>query len=153
MVWYGLDLSGSGYKPVEGSCEHSDELMVPSVLWSSWMTEKLLDSQEELSWVSRFHLFCPVRSLLLVDACSTCTRGLCRRRMTLSACPSSGILKSTTFLSSGERVGGTHSVIAFGDWVKSRKFPVSVSSILSEIRTEYHPAVIQGHYRWAHTLT
>jgi hypothetical protein len=26
MVWYGLDLSGSVYRPVGGSCEHSDEL-------------------------------------------------------------------------------------------------------------------------------
>jgi hypothetical protein len=26
MRWYGLDLSGSGYGPVEGSCEHGNEL-------------------------------------------------------------------------------------------------------------------------------
>jgi hypothetical protein len=25
MVWIGLDLSGSGKGPVEGSCEHSNE--------------------------------------------------------------------------------------------------------------------------------
>jgi hypothetical protein len=26
MGWYGLDQSGSGYGPVEGSCEHDNEL-------------------------------------------------------------------------------------------------------------------------------
>jgi hypothetical protein len=26
MGWYGLDRSGSGYGPVEGSCEHGNEL-------------------------------------------------------------------------------------------------------------------------------
>jgi hypothetical protein len=25
MGWYGLDRTGSGYGPVEGSCEHRDE--------------------------------------------------------------------------------------------------------------------------------
>jgi hypothetical protein len=25
MGWYGLDRSGSGYEPVEVSCEHGDE--------------------------------------------------------------------------------------------------------------------------------
>jgi hypothetical protein len=25
MEWYELDLSGSGYEPVEGSCEHPNE--------------------------------------------------------------------------------------------------------------------------------
>jgi hypothetical protein len=25
LVWFGLDQSGSGWGPVEGSCEHSDE--------------------------------------------------------------------------------------------------------------------------------
>jgi hypothetical protein len=25
MGWYGLDRTGSGYGPVEGSCEHGDE--------------------------------------------------------------------------------------------------------------------------------
>jgi hypothetical protein len=25
MVWYGLDLSGLGWGPVEGPCEHSKE--------------------------------------------------------------------------------------------------------------------------------
>jgi hypothetical protein len=25
MGWYGLDQTGSGYGPVEGSCEHGDE--------------------------------------------------------------------------------------------------------------------------------
>jgi hypothetical protein len=26
MGWYGLDRSGSGYRPVESSCEHGNEL-------------------------------------------------------------------------------------------------------------------------------
>jgi hypothetical protein len=25
MGWYGLDLSGSGYGPVDGTCEHGNE--------------------------------------------------------------------------------------------------------------------------------
>jgi hypothetical protein len=33
MGWYGLDPSGSGYGPVEGSCEHGDE---PSSSMKCW---------------------------------------------------------------------------------------------------------------------
>jgi hypothetical protein len=33
MGWYGLDRSGSGYGPVEGSCEHGDE---PSGSLNCW---------------------------------------------------------------------------------------------------------------------
>jgi hypothetical protein len=33
MGWYGLDLSGSKYRPVEGSCEHGNEPSGPIKCW------------------------------------------------------------------------------------------------------------------------
>jgi hypothetical protein len=33
MGWYGIDLSGSGYGPVVGSCEHNIELSVSIKYW------------------------------------------------------------------------------------------------------------------------
>jgi hypothetical protein len=33
MTWYGLDQSGSGYRPVDGYCEHGNE---PSVSINYW---------------------------------------------------------------------------------------------------------------------
>jgi hypothetical protein len=33
MGWYGLDLSGSGQVPVEGSCEHSNEPLGSIKCW------------------------------------------------------------------------------------------------------------------------
>jgi hypothetical protein len=33
MEWYGLDLSGLGYEPLEGSCEHGEEPSGSIKLW------------------------------------------------------------------------------------------------------------------------
>jgi hypothetical protein len=44
MGWYGLDRSGSGWAPVEGSCEHGDE---PSGSIKCW---------EVLEWLHNWRL-------------------------------------------------------------------------------------------------
>jgi hypothetical protein len=44
MGWYGLDWSGSGWRPVEGSYEHGNELGVAA---------ELAASQEGLSFMSK----------------------------------------------------------------------------------------------------
>jgi hypothetical protein len=48
MGWYGLDLSGCGYEPVESSCEHGNE---PSAFIKCWEVEQLAASQEGLTSV------------------------------------------------------------------------------------------------------
>jgi hypothetical protein len=45
MEWYGQDQSGSGYGPVEGSCEHGDE---PSGSLKCWEVPDWLDNLQLL---------------------------------------------------------------------------------------------------------
>jgi hypothetical protein len=48
MRWYGLDLrvSGSGWGPVEGSCEHGNEPSGSLKCWEIRVAERLAASQE-----------------------------------------------------------------------------------------------------------
>jgi hypothetical protein len=47
MAWYGLDLSGSGWGPVEGFCEHGNEPSGPIIIEKLLVAERLAASQED----------------------------------------------------------------------------------------------------------
>jgi hypothetical protein len=54
MGWCGLDRTGSGKGPVEGSCEHGDEpLGSLKLLGISWVAAQLAVSREGLSSVHK----------------------------------------------------------------------------------------------------
>jgi hypothetical protein len=53
MGWYGLDRTGSGYEPVEGSCERGEPSGSLKLLGIFWMAAQLAAFHEGLSSVSK----------------------------------------------------------------------------------------------------
>jgi hypothetical protein len=64
MGWYGLDGSGSGQGPVEGSCEHGNEPLGSIKCWEvlEWLHNWQLSGRAQLSKKERKQVRCHVVS-------------------------------------------------------------------------------------------
>jgi hypothetical protein len=59
LEWYGIDLSGSRWRPVTGFCEHNNEMSGPcKMLGSSSLAEQVAACQETLNLTALIQILC-----------------------------------------------------------------------------------------------